>query len=75
MRMSRTYAARRLLEHGPLTLREIREITRWPHGTVKNILARLIARCVVTPRRAPGCGCFAYALTPDFQPRPETKEQ
>lgn len=27
--MTRTYAAKRLLEHGPLTMPELREITGW----------------------------------------------
>ena len=27
--MTRTYIAKRLLEHGPLTFREFREITGW----------------------------------------------
>ena len=28
--MTRTYAAKRLLEHGPLSFREFVEITGWP---------------------------------------------
>lgn len=36
--MNRTYAARRLLEHGPLTFREFREVTGWPEKACRNTL-------------------------------------
>jgi DNA-binding MarR family transcriptional regulator len=40
--MTRTHALRSLLEHGPLTWRELREITGWPEGALKCAVARLI---------------------------------
>lgn len=73
-RMTRTYAARRLLEHGPLTARELLAITRWPSGTVKTIVERLTQRGVIEPRNLPGCHRRAYALAHKFFPanQPET---
>lgn len=42
--MTRTYAVRRLLELGPLTYGELREITGWPSSTIHFVLNRLGAR-------------------------------
>ncbi len=42
--MTRSYAARRLLEHGPLTFREMVAITRWAAADVRNTL-RSLKRC------------------------------
>lgn len=39
--MTRAYAARRLLEHGPLTLREIIEISGWPPKIASNVMCSL----------------------------------
>ena len=39
--MTRTYVAVRLLEHGPLTLAEFVEITRWKVPRCNNVLIRL----------------------------------
>jgi hypothetical protein len=39
--MTRTYAARKLLEHGPLTLSEFLQITRWPYRTAQRTLENL----------------------------------
>ena len=36
--MTRTYALKRLLEHGPLTMREIVRITRWTSAQVGSAL-------------------------------------
>ena len=41
--MKRTYAAARLLEHGPLTMGELLEVTRWPRSTVDWVLRELMA--------------------------------
>jgi hypothetical protein len=41
--MTRPYAARRLLAHGPLTLREFIDITGWSKDIGKNVLRRLVA--------------------------------
>jgi hypothetical protein len=51
--MSRTHAARRLLEHGPLTFGELLEITGWPLGSLKCAIARLMERGEVVPEH---CG-------------------
>lgn len=40
--MSRTYAARRLLEHGPLTRSEFKNITGWKPATVSAVLGYLV---------------------------------
>lgn len=40
--MTRPYALVRLLEHGPLTLAEMLEITRWPYRCTQAMLTRLI---------------------------------
>lgn len=40
--MTRTHALRCLLEHGPLTWSELREITGWPEGSLKSAVARLL---------------------------------
>ncbi len=41
--MTRIYAAKRLLEHGPLTRSELRCITGWHQSTVSAVLARLLS--------------------------------
>lgn len=41
-RIPRTYYAKRLLEHGPLTAREFREITGWPARTCASVVYGLI---------------------------------
>lgn len=47
-RMTRTYALRRLLEHGPLTKREMGEITGWTAHSVWHAIEDLMVRGVVT---------------------------
>jgi hypothetical protein len=45
--MSRTYAAKRLLEHGPLTFGEFVTVTGWPSREASNVLRNLKRRgCV-----------------------------
>lgn len=39
--MTRTYAAKRLLEHGPLTMGEIVTITGWPVRVCRRALQNL----------------------------------
>lgn len=41
--MTRSYAAIRLLEHGPLTFAEVRQITGWPPESVRVTLQHLQA--------------------------------
>lgn len=40
--MTRSYALKRLLEHGPLTRPEIAAITGWTENAVRSALERLI---------------------------------
>lgn len=47
--MTRTYAAKRLLEHGPLTLREFTEITGWGRIVSWNTLYQLMNEGIVMP--------------------------
>jgi len=42
--MTKTYALRRLLEHGPMTRPEIVECTRWTSRTVGKALCNAIRR-------------------------------
>ncbi len=46
--MNRTYAAKRLLEHGALSESEFVEITGWPAKTAKRILQQLLDTGVAT---------------------------
>ena len=50
--MTRTYILRRLMEHGPLTLREIVEITGWPPKLCWNTVHRLLDQGVVVLKSA-----------------------
>jgi hypothetical protein len=60
--MTRTYAARRLLEHGPLTLAEFLCITRWPYRTAQRALENLQdAGAVVSERIAPHRNVYRLA--------------
>lgn len=47
--MTRLHAATRLLEHGPLTLAEFLEITRWPYQAAQATLTRLMDAGAVEP--------------------------
>jgi DNA-binding transcriptional regulator GbsR (MarR family) len=40
--MVKTYALKRLLEHGPLTFSEIVEITGWPYKSVSSVVCRMM---------------------------------
>mgnify|MGYP003441363081 FL=1 len=40
--MTRTYAAQRLIEHGPLTFREFAEITGWPVSCCRTVWRYLL---------------------------------
>lgn len=60
--MTRTYALKRLLEHGPMTRREIRECTRWTVRTTGHALETLLAQGLVrrSHRHGGGRGGAAY---------------
>jgi hypothetical protein len=47
-RMTRTYAAKRLLEHGPLTAAQFIEITGWKERTCRRTLQQLLDTKVAT---------------------------
>lgn len=60
--MTHTYAARRLLEHGPLTLSEFLQITRWPYRTAQRTLENLIdAGAVVAESAGPHRNLYRLA--------------
>jgi len=40
--MTRTYALKRLLEHGPMTPKQIAECTRWTSRQVHKVLDQLL---------------------------------
>jgi hypothetical protein len=42
--MKKTYAMRRLLEHGPMTMDEIVDCTRWPRYVCRWVLTYLVDR-------------------------------
>ena len=49
--MTRTYAARRLLEHGPLSMAQFKEITGWnPKHSCNTIKALLMSGAVVATK-------------------------
>lgn len=59
--MKRTYAAARLLEHGPLTFGDFRTITGWPSCIADTVLRRLVDREVVTIKNINGRRHYALA--------------
>jgi hypothetical protein len=58
----RAYIARRLLEHGPLTRREFREITGWPNDDVGQALYQLAEEGEVRKVTRPGTPHYVYEL-------------
>lgn len=60
--MTRPYALRRLLEHGPLTFREIVEITGWTWRIAWLAVERLLQRDEIAPSTRPGCRRRVYKL-------------
>jgi len=61
-RAGKTYAARKLLEHGPLTRKEFLEITGWTVGQVAGCIEWLRCKGRITETRG------VYELTPRFTP-------
>jgi hypothetical protein len=39
--VTKTYAARRLLEHGPLSMRDFHAITGWPYTVARKVISYL----------------------------------
>jgi DNA-binding transcriptional regulator GbsR (MarR family) len=60
--VTRPYAAKRLLEHGPLTFAEFMEITGWPQYGLEDALRSLARRGIVRRFYVPGCHRFVYRL-------------
>lgn len=60
--MTRTYAAKRLLEHGPLSFAEFKEITGWTHRTAWRAIERLMQFGQVKPIYRTGYGRRLYQL-------------
>lgn len=61
--MPRTYAAKRLLEHGPLTFAEMLEITGWNFKQVDHTLQTLIKQGIaVRAGRAGRTKRYLYGL-------------
>lgn len=52
--MSRTHALRMLLQHGPLRLVEIVEITGWGYHAARNVVRRCRSTGVVVTRNLAG---------------------
>lgn len=52
--MTRPYAAKRLLEHGPLTFGAFRVITGWSVSVADLVLRRLVERDAVTLQNIDG---------------------
>jgi predicted ArsR family transcriptional regulator len=55
--MTRTYATRRLLEHGPLTMAEFLEITGWTWNAARSVLARLMESGAVQAEKVSAHRC------------------
>jgi len=54
MGMTRTYACKRLLEHGRLTMGQIVTITGWPPAIARSTVAQLIDTGIATLAREAG---------------------
>lgn len=64
--MTKAYALLRLLEHGPLLLHEIAEITRWHRPTLANTLCELSREGRIRRFSEPGTHENGYRLSPDY---------
>ena len=61
--MTHCYAACMLLDLGPLTFQEFREIAGWPRGVAGTILRRLRRRGYVRHFAERGTNRYLYELT------------
>lgn len=57
--MTRTYALKRLLEHGPMTLQEIAECTGWGYRESWSTVCKCLKTQTIVRRQWGGYG-FAY---------------
>lgn len=62
--MTRSYAAKRLLEHGPLSVNEFRQITGWPYFVATRALQTLLDSGVARRVSGPGVRGYIYELVP-----------
>jgi hypothetical protein len=60
--MTRTYALKRLLEHGPLTTRQMRDITGWSCRQVNSTIDCLLKCELVVMLRGKRAKWNAYAV-------------
>ena len=60
--MTRTYAAKRLLEHGPLTGSEFLEITGWPSESAWSALRSLVETGIAVRYYEAGTHRYIYRL-------------
>jgi predicted transcriptional regulator len=56
--MTRTYALKRLLEHGAMTRKEIRVVTGWRSSSVNTALGHCLRDGLVRRVRSDGCSGF-----------------
>lgn len=65
MTMPRTYAAKRLLEHGPLSMAQFKEITGWKvrhaHRTMQNLVDAGVVHKWSPPRLRHATSLYALA--------------
>jgi len=61
--MTRTYAAKRLLEHGPLTFSEFVEITGWTTRQVEWVVYAMLDQGLIHHTSEIGCRRRLYALS------------
>jgi hypothetical protein len=62
LRPPRTYIAKRLFEHGPLTEREFRQITGWTAEAAHSALCQLLDTGILRAFRETGTSRNLYAL-------------
>lgn len=60
--MTRTYTLKRLLEHGPLTIRQSVEITGWTCKQVHSALDSLLSAGLIVMRRGVRARWNAYQI-------------
>lgn len=62
--MPKTYAAKRLLEHGPLSFAEMLEITGWKYRQLDGAVRSMLKTQVIRAVHVPGCHRSVYELVP-----------
>jgi hypothetical protein len=62
--MTHTYALCRLLEHGPLTWKQMREITGWQKGAFESTVHKCLKTRVIVRTCARGTSHYLYRRAP-----------